>query len=122
MDRAPGWERRWKNVGAGYDGYRFQDFRSGCEYRDDTMGVCSSRCTHAAHPMAHDPEWAECLCDNCPLIEVDEGPDYNPYDIADGEQCVIVLVTPIVSPTGRAPGMRSNELNSPAPKAARSDA
>ncbi|MFA6125487.1 hypothetical protein [Sphingomonas sp.] len=87
------WERSYYNSYGNYHGYRFQDFRAGCEHRDDKHGGCNPSCKNPDHPYATwEPDYRECCCDNCPMVEKDyDDEDPDAPDYSEGEQPILVL-------------------------------
>ena len=82
----PRWEPLFFNSYGGYYGYRFQDFRSGCESRNS-----EGDCMHPKNELAGDDE-TPCLCDYCPLVEADDEDDDTDY--SEGEQPILVSELP----------------------------
>ena len=83
MNKEPGWERLFYNSYGNYQGYRFQDFRSGCGHRTE-----DGDCTHPER------EGDDCICELCPCVEEDR--DGDDTDYSEGEQPVFVIEPPNV--------------------------
>jgi hypothetical protein len=82
----PRWERVFFNSNRGYLGYRFQDFRSGCQFRDSDRN-----CWNPANQFGGgDGDSSICACDYCPMVEPDIADD-DDTDYSDGEEPILVI-------------------------------